>query len=242
MPETIIQSNDVVKEYQMGKVTVMALKKLNITIASSEMLCIMGPSGSGKSTLLNLLGLLDFPTAGEVLLHGIPTHHLTYARAAKLRSQYLGFIFQSFNLFPMLNAFENVEYPLLFLPYSKKERRDRVWEALSDVQLREVALHRPDELSGGQRQRVAIARALVTHPLLILADEPTANLDSESAEAVMAAMHRLNKARHTTFVFSTHDPRVMHHATRIVRLSDGVIQHDNLQATVSDLVAKRLSK
>ncbi|HSA58281.1 MAG TPA: ABC transporter ATP-binding protein [bacterium] len=242
MPETIIQSNDVVKEYQMGKITVMALKKLNIAIASSEMLCIMGPSGSGKSTLLNLLGLLDFPTAGEVLLHGIPTHRLSYAKAAKLRSQYLGFIFQSFNLFPMLNAFENVEYPLLFLPFTRQERRDRVWEALSDVQLREVALHRPDELSGGQRQRVAIARALATHPLLILADEPTANLDSESAEAVMAAMHRLNKARHTTFVFSTHDPRVMHHATRIVRLSDGVIQHDNLQATVTDLVPKRLSK
>lgn len=242
MREIIIQANDVVKEYPMGKITVMALKKLNVTIHSAEMLCIMGPSGSGKSTLLNLLGLLDIPTAGEVLLHGIPTHHLTYAKAAKMRSQYLGFIFQSFNLFPMLNAFENIEYPLLFLPLNKKERRDRVWEALSDVQLREVALHRPDELSGGQRQRVAIARALVTHPLLIIADEPTASLDSQSAEAVMAAMQRLNKTRNTTFIFSTHDPRVMHHATRIVRLSDGVIQHDNLQATVTDIVPKCVSK
>jgi len=242
MQDIILQANDVVKEYEMGKITVMALKKLNLTIGAGEMLCIMGPSGSGKSTLLNLLGLLDFPTAGEILLHGIPTHHLSYAQAAKMRSQYLGFIFQSFNLFPMLNAFENIEYPLLFLPYSKEERRERVWQALHDVQLREVALHRPDELSGGQRQRVAIARALVTHPLLIIADEPTASLDSESAEAVMAAMQRLNKTRQTTFIFSTHDPRVMHHATRIVRLSDGVIQHDNVQTTVPNFVPKRISK
>lgn len=238
----IIEVQDVVKEYQMGKITVQALRRLNLNILEGEMLCIMGPSGSGKSTLLNLLGLLDNPTSGRVLLNGEPTEHLSYRKAAELRSRYLGFIFQSFNLFPVLNAFENVEYPLLFLPLTVKERRDRVWQALSDVQLREVALHRPDELSGGQRQRVAIARALVTHPLLILADEPTANLDSQSAETVMNVMQRLNKNKHTTFVFSTHDPRVMHHATRIVRLSDGIIHHDHEQATVTDLVSKRISK
>ncbi len=238
----IIEVHDVLKEYQLGKITVRALKKVTIEILSGEMLCIMGPSGSGKTTLLNLLGLLDTPSAGKIILQGMPTQDLSYKQAARLRSHYLGFIFQSFNLFPVLNAFENVEYPLLFLPLTIKERRDRVWQALSDVQLREVALHRPDELSGGQRQRVAIARALVTHPVLILADEPTANLDHESAETVMSVMQRLNKTKQTTFVFSTHDPRVTHHATRIVRLSDGVIEHDNFQATVTDLVSKRLTK
>jgi putative ABC transport system ATP-binding protein len=241
--DIIIEAREAMKEYQMGKVTVRALKKLDLKVRSEEMLCIMGPSGSGKSTLLNLLGLLDYPSSGEILLHGTPTQKLSYEKAAKLRSQYLGFIFQSFNLFPMLNAFENIEYPLLFLNLSQKERRDRVWEALTDVQLREVALHRPDELSGGQRQRVAIARSIVTHPLLIIADEPTANLDSESAENIMMVMQKLNKNRKTTFIFSTHDPRVIHHSTRIVRLSDGAIHHDqNSQAPVTDLASKRLSQ
>ena len=138
----------------------------------------------------------------------------------------MGFIFQSFNLFPVLNAFENIEYPLLFQPLTAKERRDRVWEALSQVQLREVALHRPDELSGGQRQRVAIARALVSRPHLIMADEPTANLDSASAESVMNVMQNLNKTLKTTFVFSTHDPRVTHHATQRINLRDGVVEEE----------------
>jgi putative ABC transport system ATP-binding protein len=219
------------------------LKKVDLKIEAGEMLCIMGPSGSGKTTLLNLLGLLDTPTTGQLILQGTPTNHLSYQKGAKLRSQFLGFIFQSFNLFPVLTAFENIEYPLLFLPLTRKERKDRVWQALSDIQLREIALHRPDELSGGQRQRIAIARALVTNPLLILADEPTANLDSESAEAVMSIMQRLNKTRKTTFVFSTHDPRVMKHATRIVHLSDGMIQHDeNSQATVTNILEKRFPK
>lgn len=238
----ILKALDVVKEYTMGKLHVQALRGLNLTISSGEMLCIMGPSGSGKTTLLNLLGLLDTPSSGQILLQGRPTQNLPYKDSAHLRSRFLGFIFQSFNLFPVLNAFENVEYPLLFHPLSRRERRERVWKALADVQLREVALHRPDELSGGQRQRVAIARALVTHPLLILADEPTANLDSESAEAIMAAMQRLNKEHQTTFVFSTHDPRVVHHANRIVRITDGVIQHDGTQSTVTDILEKRISK
>lgn len=238
----ILQAQEVVKEYTLGKTHVQALRGLNLNIDSGEMLCIMGPSGSGKTTLLNLLGLLDTPSSGKILLQGKPTQNLPYKEAARLRSRFLGFIFQSFNLFPVLNAFENVEYPLLFHPLTRKERRDRVWKALAEVQLREVALHRPDELSGGQRQRVAIARALVTNPLLILADEPTANLDSESAEAIMAAMQRLNQGQRTTFVFSTHDPRVVHHATRIVRISDGVIQHDGPQATVTNILEKRISK
>jgi putative ABC transport system ATP-binding protein len=227
----------------LGKIVVRALKKVDLEIAPGEMLCLMGPSGSGKTTLLNLLGLLDTPTTGQILIRDISTHHLSYKKAAKLRSQFLGFIFQSFNLFPVLTAFENIEYPLLFLPLTEKERKERVWSALSDIQLREVALHRPDELSGGQRQRVAIARALVTNPLLILADEPTANLDSESAESVMSIMQRLNKTRKSTFFFSTHDPRVTKHATRIIHLSDGEIKNDEYyEATVTNLMEKRFPK
>jgi putative ABC transport system ATP-binding protein len=223
----ILEAKEVVKEYPLGKVTVRALKNLNLQISAGEMLCIMGPSGSGKSTLLNLLGLLDAPTAGQILLEGTPTEHHTYQEAARLRSQYLGFVFQSFNLFPVLDVCENIEYPMLFLPISKKIRSDRIDRALKDVQLQEVAFHRPDELSGGQRQRVAIARALVTHPQVIFADEPTANLDSETAENIMQVMRRINQNYQTTFVFSTHDPRVVKHATRIVRLTDGVIQDEN---------------
>jgi putative ABC transport system ATP-binding protein len=224
----IIEAKDVVKEYILGKVTVSALRKLNLKIAEGEILCIMGPSGSGKTTLLNMIGLLDFPTQGEIILEGTPTHHHSYQKAAELRSRYLGFIFQSFNLFPVLNVAENIEYPMLFLPISKKVRSDRIDRALKDVQLQEVAFHRPDELSGGQRQRVAIARALVTHPALILADEPTANLDSHTAEAIMSVMQNINQNYKTTFVFSTHDPRVTRYATRIVRLCDGVIEDESV--------------
>ncbi|MFO1518864.1 MAG: ABC transporter ATP-binding protein [bacterium] len=223
---SLLEANHVMKEYSLGKVKVQALKDLNLSVSEGEFLCIMGPSGSGKTTLLNMMGLLDTPSNGEILLNERSTSGLTYQEAAKLRSHYVGFIFQSFNLFPVLSAFENVEYPLLFLPLSKRERRDRVWEALSDVQLREVALHRPDELSGGQRQRVAIARAIVNRPKLVMADEPTANLDSASTENVISLMQRLNQKNKTTFVFSTHDPRVMHHATRIVTLKDGAILKD----------------
>lgn len=236
---SILETRELVKEYRLGQVWVHALKGVNLSIERGEFVCIMGPSGSGKTTLLNLLGLLDTPNSGEILLQGRPTQGLPYKESAKLRSEFLGFVFQSFNLFPVLNAFENVEYPLLFHPLTKKQRRERVWQALSDVQLREVALHRPDELSGGQRQRVAIARALATHPLLVFADEPTANLDSDSAEAVMAAMQRLNQNRKTTFVFSTHDPRVMHHAHRILRLCDGVIQKEGPVASVTHIEEMR---
>ncbi len=235
----ILDATELKKVYTLGKVKVQALKGLSLQVDPGEMLCIMGPSGSGKTTLFNLLGLLDTPSEGRILLNGQPTENLSYAEAARLRSHFLGFIFQSFNLFPILNAYENVEYPLLFLPLEAQERRERVWAALSDVQLREVALHRPDELSGGQRQRVAIARALVTHPLLILADEPTANLDSHSAETVMEVMQRLNKSKHTTFLFSTHDPRVVHHSTRVVKIRDGVVEHDGKKAPVMSLAEKR---
>jgi putative ABC transport system ATP-binding protein len=221
----VLEIKQVYKEYSLGKVKVKALQGVNLSIDQGELLCIMGPSGSGKTTLLNLMGLLDFPSSGEILLQGQVTHDLDYSHAAKLRSLFLGFVFQSFNLFPVLNAYENIEYPLLFHHLSKEERRQRVDSLLDELGIKEVALQRPDELSGGQRQRVAIARALVTHPLLVLADEPTANLDSVSAETVMSAMQNLNRIHNSTFVFSTHDPRVMKHAHRIVNLKDGVIQN-----------------
>lgn len=237
----ILEVKNVSKNYQLGQVQVPALKEVNFQVDSQEFLCIMGPSGSGKTTLLNLLGLIDEPSQGHILLKGQRTDHLSYNEAAALRRQFLGFIFQSFNLFPVLNAYENVEYPLLFHPIEKKERAQRVWGFLEELGLNGVAEHRPEELSGGQRQRVAIARALITHPLLVLADEPTANLDSASAETVMSAMQRMHRHHHTTFIFSTHDPRVMKHASRIIDLKDGRIQNDRPVQTVAHLVEKHLS-
>ncbi len=237
----ILETKNVSKKYILGQITVEALKGIDLFLDTGEFLCIMGPSGSGKTTLLNLMGLLDSPSSGEVFLKGIPTHNLSYAQGAALRSKFLGFVFQSFNLFPVLNAFENVEYPLLFQSLSKKQRSERVLTAMGELGIEEVAFHRPSELSGGQRQRVAIARALVTHPLLILADEPTANLDSKSAEAMISSMQNLNKIHKTTFVFSTHDPRVMKHASRIIELKDGAIQNGGAKATVTYLVEKHLS-
>lgn len=231
----VIETKKLVKDYQLGKLTVSALKGIDLQVEYGEFLCLMGPSGSGKTTLLNLIGMLDTPTSGEILVHNVPAHFMNYQQGSEFRKLHLGFVFQSFNLFPVLNAFENVEYPLLFFPLAKKERRDRVWEMLGEVRLREVAFHRPDELSGGQRQRVAIARALVTHPLLILADEPTANLDGESTEIIVSLMQELNRKHRTTFIFSTHDPRVVKHAHRIVRLQDGRIQEAGNLASVTPL-------
>lgn len=236
----LIEAKSVVKEYRVGKVRIRALRGVNLMVNKGEFLCIMGPSGSGKSTLLNMLGLLDEPTSGEVHLHDQPTDHLTYAEAARHRRESIGFIFQSFNLFPVLSAYENVEYPLLFRAVSRQERTERVMQALADVRLSEVAAHRPDELSGGQQQRVAIARALVTHPLFVLADEPTANLDSESTEIIMNIMQRLNREQRMTFIFSTHDPRVMHHATRIITLKDGHIEDDEIKTNIKNIFSQRL--
>ena len=164
----VLEVHHASKEYLLGKTVVRALRQVDLSIEAGQMLCIMGPSGSGKTTLLNLLGLLDEPTTGEIFLQGRSTNNLSYQAKADLRSRFLGFIFQSFNLFPVLTAYENVEYPLLFHGLSSGERKERVWGALDEARLTEVAGHRPDELSGGQRQRVAIARALVTRPLSLI--------------------------------------------------------------------------
>jgi putative ABC transport system ATP-binding protein len=240
--DSVVEARGISKFYRLGKIKVPALKHIDLKVPRGEFLCIMGPSGSGKTTLLNLLGLLDDPSAGEIIINNQSSNHLTPREAAHLRSHYLGFVFQSFNLFPMLNAFENVEYPLLFKTMAKSERKERAIMALHEVGLEAVAFHRPDELSGGQRQRVAIARAMVTRPVLILADEPTANLDSESAETVIEAMKRLAQAHNTSFIFSTHDPRITNHAHRILRIKDGEIHHVSASEANIYSLEKRLSE
>ena len=219
MPD-IVSIVSVVKEYRLEKVIVPALQGVSLSVAAGDFVSIAGPSGSGKTTLLNLIGCLDTPTSGEIEIDGHLVSGLSASRRADLRARKLGFVFQTFNLIPVLTAYENVEYPLLI----RKGGLDvgaRVRAALVQVGLGERARHRPPELSGGQQQRVAIARALVSDPALVLADEPTANLDSATGNDIIALMRRLNREHGTTFVFSTHDPRIMKAADRVLEISDG---------------------
>ena len=208
------------KTYRLGKIGVTALDDVSFTVATAEFVAIAGPSGSGKTTLLNLIGCLDTPTAGEILIDGEPVSALSAGGRADLRARKLGFVFQTFNLIPVLTAWENVEYPLL-IHRRGGDTAGRVRRALEQVGLAERARHRPSELSGGQQQRVALARALVGEPALVLADEPTANLDSATGRDIVELMRRLNRERGVTFVFSTHDPRIMSAADRVLEISDG---------------------
>ena len=213
---------DVTKEYDLGRTKVPALRGVSLAVEPGEFMAVAGPSGSGKSTLLNLVGCLDRPTAGRVLVGGQDVAALGDDALSDLRARTIGFIFQTFNLIPVLSALENVEFPLLFRG-GRNAGRERALQALEAVGLKDFARHRPDELSGGQRQRVAVARALVTDPAIVLADEPTANLDSQTGETIIDLMLDINRRAGTTFIFSTHDPKVMAHAQRVVRLSDGRI-------------------
>ena len=211
---------DVTKTHRLGHVTVTALAAVTLTVRAGELLAVAGPSGSGKTTLLNLLGCLDRPSEGEIVLDGEPVSALPAGRRADVRARKLGFVFQTFNLIPVLTAAENVEYPLLI----RRRAGDvaaRARAALEQVGLGDRARHRPAELSGGQQQRVAIARALVGDPALVLADEPTANLDGRTGHEIVELMRRLNRERGTTFVFSTHDPRIMSVADRVLEIADG---------------------
>jgi putative ABC transport system ATP-binding protein len=217
-----VSVRNVSKDYVLGRTLVRALHDVSLEVERSEFIAIAGPSGSGKSTLLNLVSAIDSPTRGEVVIDGVPLNTLDDNALSDLRANKIGFIFQTFNLIPVLSAYENVEFPLLF-KRDGKVSKDRVKEVLARVGLEEFMHHRPDELSGGQRQRVAVARALVTDPLIVLADEPTANLDSETGQAVIDLMLEINRTASTTFIFSTHDPSVMSHARRVVRLVDGRI-------------------
>ena len=220
----IVSVENVSKDYMLGKTVVPALRDVTLAVERGEFLSIAGPSGSGKTTLLNLVGCVDTPTAGRVVVGDHDTSKLSERELTELRLRTLGFIFQSFNLVSVLSVFQNVEFPLLLQGgLAKKERAARVLELLEAVGIAGHARHRPSELSGGQRQRVAIARALVTRPAIVLADEPTANLDSQTGENIIDLMKEMNRRDGTTFIFSTHDPKVMAHASAIVRIADGRI-------------------
>ena len=214
---------EVTKEYELGRTRVAALRGVTLEVERGEFLSVAGPSGSGKSTLLNLMGCLDHPTAGRVMIGAQDVAALDDDALSDLRARQIGFIFQTFNLIPVLTALENVEFPLLFQKRAggRGAGRARALRALEEVGLADFVRHRPDELSGGQRQRVAVARALVTDPVIVLADEPTANLDSATGDAIISLMLDINRRDGTTFIFSTHDARVMAHAHRVVHLADG---------------------
>lgn len=222
--QNVIEVQDVSKTYQSGQLTVQALRGVTLAIPRGAFMTITGPSGSGKSTLLNILGLLDQPDTGAILLDGKPFTITDFDEVAEVRSKTISFIFQSFNLIPVLSLEENVMVPLVVRhDISPEEKKRRVEEWVRHVGLWEHRHHKPDQLSGGQRQRVSIARAMVTYPEVVLADEPTANLDSGTAKAILELMLKLNEERKTTFVFSTHDPGVQAFAREKVRLVDGQV-------------------
>jgi putative ABC transport system ATP-binding protein len=232
--KAIVSVKDAVKNYTLGKVVVPALRGVTLDVVAGEFIAIAGPSGSGKTTLLNLIGCVDTPSSGTVEVAGKDTRSLSERQLTDLRLNTIGFIFQSFNLVSVLTLFQNVELPLLLQRgIGTEERRRRVLELLDKVGLREHAKHRPSELSGGQRQRVAIARALVTRPQLVLADEPTANLDSVTGKHILDLMKDLNRTEGTTFIFSTHDQTVMAHANAVVRLADGKVVGREVPAVVT---------
>jgi putative ABC transport system ATP-binding protein len=221
--DQLLELTNVSKSYGMGEATVVALHEVTLQIKKGEFTAFAGSSGSGKTTLLNLIGGLDRPTSGSVRLEGVDIAGLSSQQLASLRRKRLGFIFQTFNLLPVLSALENVEYPLLRMGLGGQEIRLRSTEALRRVGLEQVLHHRPNQMSGGQRQRVAIARAMVHGPGIILADEPTANLDKKTATEIISLMKALNLENQVTFLFSTHDPMIMEAARRIVHISDGRI-------------------
>ena len=213
------------KEYKLGSTVVTALNSIDLDIEGGSFLCVAGPSGSGKTTLLNMIGLVDLPTSGVVNVAGVDVQSMNDKLSTRYRSQMLGFIFQTFNLLPVLSVYENIRLPLiLHNDLTKEEKHERVMDFALAVGLESHLAHKPAELSGGQRQRVAIARALVTHPIIVLADEPTANLDSVTGNEVLELMEEINATRGTTFIFSSHDPSIMHRAKRVVRLRDGHIE------------------
>ena len=220
----IIEMKGVKKTYKLGETDVPALRGVDVTVAEGELLSIIGPSGSGKTTLLNIIGCIDNATEGSISIKGKDITHLDDRELTDLRLYTIGFIFQTFNLIPVLNVLENVEFPLLLMrKHSRAEVRDKALKFIEEVGLKEYVEHRPAELSGGQRQRVAIARALVTSPAIVLADEPTANLDSVTGTSILELMDELNRIEKTTFIFSTHDPDVLKYARRVIKIRDGVI-------------------
>jgi putative ABC transport system ATP-binding protein len=215
----LISAKNVSKIYKMDKVEINALKNVNLAIEKGDFISLMGPSGSGKSTLLHIIGCLDSPTEGSVEMHGQKMQNMKDSKLSIFRNRHIGFIFQSFNLMSVLNVYENVEYPLIIR--REKVNKEKVLQTIESVGLIDYLKHRPDELSGGQRQRVAIARALVTDPDIILADEPTANLDSKTGEKIITLLLELNSQHNVTFLFSTHNDKVAQYAKRVINILDG---------------------
>jgi putative ABC transport system ATP-binding protein len=222
----LVSLKNLKKTYPMGRLTVEALRGINLDINAGDFVSVAGPSGSGKTTMMNIIGLIDTPTAGMVQIDDRGTSSLGRGELARLRRDYIGFVFQSFNLFPVLTVYENVELPLTIgvKRGSRNENRERVEYLLEEVGLADRRGHKPAELSGGQQQRVAIARALVTRPRLVIADEPTANLDSANGERILDLMKRINREEGTTFIFSTHDPDIWKLANHVIFLRDGLVE------------------
>ena len=224
--DTVVQLTSVEKSYALGRILVRAVDNVSVEIARGELVALAGPSGSGKTTLLNLIGCIDKPDAGRVVIDGVDVSAVPLHRLARTRAEVLGFVFQTFNLVPVLTAWENVEFPLLLRGMGRRERETRVATWLERVGILAQAKQRPDQLSGGQRQRVAIARAMAGEPKLVVADEPTANLDSENAVRILDLIADINARTGATFVFATHDPVVIARAQRVIRVRDGRITDD----------------
>jgi putative ABC transport system ATP-binding protein len=225
----LIQLTDVEKIYPLGNQQVIALSEFSLSIDKSEFTVLAGPSGSGKTTVLNLIGGIDQPTRGRIKIEGRDVGRRSTRALADFRLRHIGFIFQSYNLIPVLTAAENAEFTLMLQGMTKPARRARIRDLFADLGIGGLENRKPRDLSGGQQQRVAVARAMASHPAVILADEPTANLDSQTAEGLLDLMHRLNRQHHTTFIFSSHDPLVISRARRIVRLRDGRLEDDRVQ-------------
>ena len=225
--DPLISIDDVHRRYEMGQEIIKALDGVSLSIETNEYVALMGPSGSGKSTLMNLIGCLDTPSSGRYFLSGDPVHEMTDAELAAIRNRQIGFVFQTFNLLARSTALENVELPLIYAKISRRERHSRSHEVLGRVGLADRVDHRPNELSGGQRQRVAIARALVNRPSILLADEPTGNLDSRTGVEIMALFDELHAAGNT-IILVTHEEEIARHARRIVRLRDGLVESDHV--------------
>lgn len=225
---SMIKINNLCKKYLMGKNVISALNGVSLEMKKGEYICVAGPSGSGKSTFLNMLGLIDTPTSGEIIFDGQKVFKLKEKELHRFRKERIAFIFQNFNLIPILSAYENIDFPMLINKVPKKERKYRIEKFADAVGVREYLNHRPDELSGGQQQRISIARALVTNPEVVLADEPTANLDTVNTNNILGLMKRLQKDEKTTFIIATHDPDIMKQADRLIKIRDGKVEEDIL--------------